>query len=51
MYSRSTFWWLDFGDARLCQRGNQRYINLPVEWDLKRVFIHGVWLEFLEVLV
>ncbi len=42
MYFISTFFGLDFGDSRLCQRRNQRGINLPVERHLKRVLIDCV---------
>ena len=49
MYCISTFWRLDFGDSRLCQRRNQRGINLPVERHLKCVFVDCVGLELLQV--
>ncbi len=51
MYYKSTFLRLDFGDSYLCQRGNQRGINLPVERHLERVFVDGVGFELLQVLV
>ncbi len=51
MYCRSTFWRLDFGDSNLCQRGNQRGINFPIQWNLKRVFVDCVGLKLLQVLV
>ena len=51
MYCISTFWRLDFGDSRLCQRRNQRGINFPVERNLERVFVDCVGLELLQVLV
>ena len=51
MYYKSTFGRLYFGDSRLCQRGNQRAINLPVERHLERVFVDGVGRKLLQVLV
>ena len=51
MYYVSTFWRPDFGDSNLCQRGNERGINFPVQWNLKRVLVDCVWLELLQVLV
>ena len=51
MYYISTFWGLDFGDSRLCQRRNQRGVNLPVERHLKSVLVDCVGLELLQVFV
>ena len=47
----STFWWFDFGDSHLCQRRNERGINFPVEWNLKREFVDCVRLELFQVRV